>query len=311
MPTAVEAGDQRWPSVSVVVPTRDRPLLVRRAVAAVLDQDYPGPIECIVVVDGDEPPLPALNGGRHRVRAMRNGRRAGAAGARNAGALAAEGELVAFCDDDDEWLPGKLRRQVDALESHPDAVLVSSGIELRFRGRIVRRVPEEERITFRRLLRSRVAELHTSSFLIRREDVVGRLGPMDEEIPFSQGEDYEWLLRAARIADVRVVREPLVRVHWHEGSWFMGRWERLPPALTYLLERVPEFASEPRGLARIYGQMAFAHAAMHSRAQALDWSRRALRANRAEPRAYVALLVAAGLPPALVLRTLNLMGRGV
>ena len=46
------------PAVSVVVPTRDRPALLRRAVAAVLEQTYPGPVECLVVFDQSDPDLP-------------------------------------------------------------------------------------------------------------------------------------------------------------------------------------------------------------------------------------------------------------
>ena len=43
------------PSVSAVVPTRDRPELLRAAVRAILDQDHPGPVEVVVVHDQSEP----------------------------------------------------------------------------------------------------------------------------------------------------------------------------------------------------------------------------------------------------------------
>jgi len=46
------------PTVSVVVPTRDRPELLRRAVTAILEQTYPGPVECLVVFDQSDPDLP-------------------------------------------------------------------------------------------------------------------------------------------------------------------------------------------------------------------------------------------------------------
>ena len=46
------------PLVSVVVPTRDRPELLRRAVGAILGQSYKGPIECLVVFDQSDPDLP-------------------------------------------------------------------------------------------------------------------------------------------------------------------------------------------------------------------------------------------------------------
>ena len=99
-----------YPSVSVVVPTRDRPELLRAALGAILDQDYPGAIEVIVVYDHSRAGSVARNGAqpKRRVRVISNSRTPGLAGARNTGILAATGELVAFCDDDDEWLPGKL-----------------------------------------------------------------------------------------------------------------------------------------------------------------------------------------------------------
>ena len=46
---------------------------------------------------------------------MTNERTPGLAGGRNSGILAGSGELVAFCDDDDEWLPTKVEKQVEAL----------------------------------------------------------------------------------------------------------------------------------------------------------------------------------------------------
>ena len=49
------AGSRPLPAVTVVIPTRDRPALLRTAVDAVLAQDYPGEVRCVVVHDGTEP----------------------------------------------------------------------------------------------------------------------------------------------------------------------------------------------------------------------------------------------------------------
>lgn len=46
-----ESTSTGHPPVTVVIATRDRPGLLERAVGAVLDQDYPGPVECVVVYD--------------------------------------------------------------------------------------------------------------------------------------------------------------------------------------------------------------------------------------------------------------------
>ena len=119
--TAAEStGSRPLPAVTVVIPTRDRPALLRTAVDAVLAQDYPGEVRCVVVHDGTEPDR-SLE--RDTVTVTRNVRSPGLAGARNSGIALAETELVAFCDDDDRWLPGKLSRQVEVFRSDPDGAV--------------------------------------------------------------------------------------------------------------------------------------------------------------------------------------------
>ncbi|HEX5740084.1 MAG TPA: glycosyltransferase, partial [Pilimelia sp.] len=72
------------PPVSVVVPTRDRPAMLRAAVSAALAQEYPGAVEVVVVHD-QSPPDTGLAGGdgHRRVRVVANTRTPGLAGARN------------------------------------------------------------------------------------------------------------------------------------------------------------------------------------------------------------------------------------
>ncbi len=302
-----------FPSVSVVIPTRDRPDLLRRAVTAVLAQDYGGTIECLVVFDQSEPTLPEVPvpQGR-RLAALRNERTPGLAGARNTGALAAAGDLLASCDDDDEWLPHKLKRQVERLARDPHAIAVGSGIYLHARGRTIRRIPSSEWISFRDLLLSRRMELHSSNLLVKRGDFIDRIGLIDEQLPNSQNEDYEWLLRAARLGPIAVVRDALVRIDWQPRSWFSERWQTLIAAHLYLLEHHPEFEEEPEGLARIYGQIAFYHAAAGDRRSAREWAKRTLRTNWKERRAYLALAVASGLVSGeRVVALANRLGKGI
>ena len=113
-----------WPAVSVVVPTRNRPELLPTTLAAIRGQDYPGSVDTLVVFDQSEPDRALEEQGERRgVRVLTNVRTPGLAGARNSGILAADAELVAFCDDDDVWHPGKLRAQVAALRAHaPEGV---------------------------------------------------------------------------------------------------------------------------------------------------------------------------------------------
>jgi glycosyltransferase involved in cell wall biosynthesis len=311
---ASQNNASRWPSVTVVIPTRGRPELLARALRSIYAQRYDADIECLVVLDGSDagdPPGPP-EGSRRSLRVIRNARKPGLAGARNAGILEAQGELVAFCDDDDEWRPGKIAEQVPHLMGGSDVSAVSCGIEVCYGDREVPRLPKAGRVTFDDLLRDRLSDMHPSTFLARRRDVLDRIGLIDEEIPGSYAEDYDWLLRAARVAPIRTVQSPMTRVHWHASSYFEGRWDTIIAALQYLVRKHPEFAHESRGLARIYGQIAFAHAAAGRARAAREWVRRSLELDRRQPRPYLALLVSAGLlRPGLVMSTLHRFGRGV
>jgi glycosyltransferase involved in cell wall biosynthesis len=302
------------PSVTAVVPTRDRPELLRSAIAAILDQEYPGDIEVVVVYDQSAPDRNLERADRHRrVRIISNDRTPGLAGARNAGILAATGDLIAFCDDDDEWLPGKLTAQVEALTAAgPDAEFAATGIRVSYDGAFVDRVLSTARVPLTALLRSRLTELHPSTFLIRRSALVLGIGLIEEKIPGSYAEDYEFLLRAARRAPLVNLSGAHVLVRWHKRSYFSQRWQTIADALQWLLDRYPEFSTEPRGVARVSGQIAFAHAALGRRRHAVRWVGRTLRRNPREPRAYLALAVASrAVRPDTVMRRLHALGRGL
>ncbi|MDQ4004847.1 MAG: glycosyltransferase family 2 protein [Actinomycetota bacterium] len=296
----------------MVVPTRHRPALLARAVEAILSQRYPGEVECIVVFDRTDIVLPELaTRDRRALRGVGNERTPGLAGARNAGAHAATGDLLAFCDDDDEWLPDKLQLQVEALEANPQAAAVASGLEIRQRDRTTVRMPAET-LTHRDFLRNRQMEVNAVTVLVPRERFLGEIGPVDESLPGSYAEDYEWALRATRYGPIVSVQRPLVRIYWHGESWFVGQWQTVVDALRYLLERYPEFREEPRGLARVQGQIAFALAASGQRREARRWARRALAASARERRAYLAYAVSFGLLKAEhVLRLARAVGRGI
>jgi glycosyltransferase involved in cell wall biosynthesis len=299
-----------WPTVSVIVATRDRPALLERAVRAVIGQSYPGELECVVVFDQSEPAaVPVEVSAGRQLRVVTNIRTPGLAGARNTGIAATDGALVAFCDDDDVWDAGKLILQVEELERSA-AGFIASGVRIHHSDQVVVRIPPAL-VDLQQLVRDRVTALHPSTFVIRR-DVLDGMGLVDEEIPGCYGEDYDLLLRAARLAPIVAVEQPLVDVYWHEQSFFAERWQTIADALTYLLVKYPELQADPHGRARIEGQIAFARAALAQRPAACRSSWRALRGNPRERRAYLALAVAAGVVPATsIVRMANRRGRGI
>jgi len=103
-----------YPGVSVVIPTVGRSELAR-AVASVRQQDYPGPIELIIVGDLPEGTLERAAVQEAAVTLYTGGAKRGGA-ARNLGVEAASQPFVAFLDDDDEWHPGKLSTQMRAFD---------------------------------------------------------------------------------------------------------------------------------------------------------------------------------------------------
>ena len=103
------------PSVTVVVPTRNRPGLLACTVDSLLAQEGVD-VHVLVVDDGSDPPVERQLPSGARVRVLRNETARGVAAARNRGAAEAANSWVAFCDDDDLWTPDKLAGQVRAAE---------------------------------------------------------------------------------------------------------------------------------------------------------------------------------------------------
>lgn len=280
------------PDVDVVIATHNRPELLRVALDAVLAQTYEGKITCYLVFDQSEPDesLARQSDRREVIVTANRDRTPGLAGARNTGILAGHGEYVAFCDDDDEWLPEKVELQIGALlrTGHSTSV---SGIVVVYSDYESARVPSPEQMTLHELIRNRVMEAHPSTVMVRRRALTGPIGLVDEEIPGSYGEDFDWIIRAAQAGDFALVEKALVRVQWGQ-SLFSSRWRTIVDAIDYMIEKHPIFLESKQGLGRLYGRQAFALAALGERSAALRKARSAWRSNPRERRAYLGAAVA-------------------
>ncbi len=301
------------PTVGVVIPTRgDRPHLLQAAVRAVLAQRHPGGVDVVVVVDGDQVDTvvaqvaDAVAEAPGRVRVLPNRFSPGLPGARNTGIAALATDLVAFCDDDDLWLPGKLGAQLAALAADPAAEFAGCAIEVEYDSRRVPRLAGTSQVTRQHLTRSRMVMVHSSTFLFRRGSVW-----LDESAPAGQNEDWDLALRAAGRHPLAYVDRPLVRVRWG-ASAYATRWADRIAGLEWILARHPYLVADPRGAARIYGQLAFHNAALGRRREAWRWAVRAFAARWGEPRVPIALAVALGVVPArAVLSALHTRGHGI
>lgn len=210
--TEADAGDRR--SISVIVPTRDRPGPLRRCLGALDAQTVADRLEVIVVDDGSvhsaevaaavaEHPLARLLilGGR------------GPATARNAGAQAAHGEVVCFTDDDCEPEPDWAEQLSTAIADIADVVAgetVSAGGPLADAADLVARAPAG-------------AEPFAPSNNVACARRVIDAVPFDESYPRAAGEDRDWCARVVRAGYV-LRAEPRARlVHRQEltvGSFF-------------------------------------------------------------------------------------------
>jgi GT2 family glycosyltransferase len=313
-PAVAEPAPGEWPPVAVVLPTRGRPELLREAVDSVIDQDYPGDIDLVVVHDQEEPHhqlLDLATAGRS-VTLLQNTHAAGLAGARNTGLDHVKADYIASCDDDDFWDRSKLRLQMARMLGDPSLGVLGAGIRLLMSETHVVEWPgDSPTISQEQLLRNRRKELHSSTLLVRRS-VFDAVGGYDEVLPTSYAEDYEFLLRAVSVAGVGVVNQPLASVRKYNASWFRDRAEVVASALEYLLREHPEIATSRRGHARILGQVAFARSTMGERGPAIRLALRALTRWPVAPHAVLALVHAStGADPRVLLGSVRRFGRGI
>jgi glycosyltransferase involved in cell wall biosynthesis len=118
----------RLPTISVIIPLYNKAAYVERAVQSALSQ-IPGPDEVLVIDDGStDDGLARLErfAGDSRVRIVRQ-KNAGEGAARNRGLSEMRGELAAFLDADDEWLPGHLEGILELSLRFPEAGILATG----------------------------------------------------------------------------------------------------------------------------------------------------------------------------------------
>jgi glycosyltransferase involved in cell wall biosynthesis len=212
-PGSVRPTADKRPLVSVIIPTFNRAELLPRALESVIAQTFDD-YEILVVDDEstDETKDVVLSYGEARIRYLRQAENAGPGAARNRGLREARGDLIAFLDSDDEWLPDKLTRQVSLFrEIAPEVGLVYTGVESVF-GDGTRKIdpPSRRGDVYESMLQQNVIHGGGSNVMMRR-NVVATIGYFDEE--FSAIEDYDYWLRITRFFEIDFVDETLIRYH--------------------------------------------------------------------------------------------------
>ena len=212
----------RPPTVSLVIPTRDRPRLLRRALRSALTQTRV-PDEIWVVDDGSEEPVAAgLAKDFPQVRCHRQ-EPGGVSSARNAGANLSQSEWIAFLDDDDEWLPDKLARQLAHAAAHPRLRFVHCD-EIWIRNGKVLPQKEKHRKRGGWIFADCLPFCRISpSAVLLRKDLYVESGGFDESLLAC--EDYDLWLRICAREPVGFVEEVLLRKHGgHAGQLSRRHW---------------------------------------------------------------------------------------
>ncbi|HTV82870.1 MAG TPA: glycosyltransferase [Acidobacteriaceae bacterium] len=206
--------------VSAVIPTHGRPALLACAVRSALRQTWQR-IEVIVVVDGPDPAttsqLETLADSRLRTIYLLGSR--GSAAARNAGVRAARGDWIAFLDDDDEWHPEKIARQMGTAATTRDwfpiitcRLIAQSPVASRALPRRVYESPQPvaDYLFCRTGLFDPGGLMQTSTLMVPRDLLLA--------VPFREGlrmhQDWDWLIQAGSHEGVRIVMVPKPLVTW-------------------------------------------------------------------------------------------------
>lgn len=202
--------------VSAVIPTYNRPEFLRGAIESVLAQRHVD-VECVVVDDGSDTDYTeeVVEEYPETVRCLVHRTNRGLSAARNTGIEAADGEYVAFLDDDDRWAPDKLSEQVRALERSSDAGLATcllaavspDGDLLRCEGS----KPEGDLGTA--ILRRNV--IGSPSRVVATREALSTVGGFDESLPTKQ--DWDLYIRLCQEYGVVCVDDHLCYRTIHES----------------------------------------------------------------------------------------------
>jgi glycosyltransferase involved in cell wall biosynthesis len=196
------------PSISVVIPYKDRPEQLERALRSVSSQTVL-PEEVIIIDDGSLIPLELKGNYQIPARVVRQSNR-GPAAARNLGIREAACDWIALLDSDDTWLPEKLETQVRLIEQHKDAGFVVC--DMLTHGRAPVQFPlvpvdgSTEGVVpdaLERLLPGRY--IHTSGVLFKKQ-VFEQVGGFDESMWYCEDRDL-WLRLAAATRVVVTTRQ--------------------------------------------------------------------------------------------------------
>jgi glycosyltransferase involved in cell wall biosynthesis len=276
------------PTISIVLPTYNRAHLLERAIRSALTQTFDD-WELLIVDDGSTDRTEEVVRSYHdpRFRYIRRDRNYGLLAARNTGIRsAAAGPFIAFLDDDDEWLPRKLEKQLEVFRNGPPTLaVVGCGRVTHSRRNVKTVLPQGKGWMFEDLLAGRATGCGTPLLLVKRfppkPDFL-----FDEEFPAMGERDY--LMRIARQYTMDFVAEPLINVYRNHDTPHAANPRSAVKAYAMFLKKYA-CEIEARPAVRRYYQVSIARelASIDRVEEARRCLAEALTSCRRDPKLYV------------------------
>jgi glycosyltransferase involved in cell wall biosynthesis len=188
--------------VSVVVTTKNRTKFLERAINSITTQTK-GVDEIIIVDDGSDNPEYNFLKSIGICKLILNKDSVGGAKSRNIGIKESSGKIIMFLDDDDAWLPNKVRDQLICFNENPEVSLVFSGrkvVEANNLNKTLRSItPVTGIINFERMCG--INCIGTTSSVAVKKSSLDLVGGFDSELLCFQ--DYDLWLRLSRVIEVK------------------------------------------------------------------------------------------------------------
>lgn len=204
---------------SVIIPTYGRINFLERAIESVVNQTCQN-YEIIVINDNpaDKDKVDDLITKFEKTKVIHHLETKGGNAARNSGILNSNGELIAFLDDDDLWLPQKLAAHLNEHQQNPNVGLVYSNALYVYNNRFIKNFVSNEQLPSNVLEAMRTGDFcpSTSSMVSIRQECVKKCGLFDETLQSIQ--DWDYWFRIAHVFEFSHIPMTLVNYYQHVGN---------------------------------------------------------------------------------------------